>query len=68
MIDDELNEEIFADTSEAVAIVWWLVYLLGGRVDFPKDQEFWLDNFPTNTVLIRRFVDGKSLLIAETQD
>ncbi len=59
------DEEIFTDISEAIAIIWWLVSLLGGEVAFPMDEQFWKDNFPEQTRLVMRKENGLPVLVAE---
>ncbi len=62
-----VNEEIFdTDHPEQItAVVWWLVWLLGGRVAFPVDEQFWENNYPSNSRLAMRDENGIPMLIAE---
>lgn len=64
------DEEIFSPDfpEQTTAVVWWLVYLLGGQVSFPLDERFWIEEFPSNTRLTSRVSDGKVHLIAEYVD
>ncbi len=63
------NEEIFDNPPEqTVAVVWYLVHLLGGEVSFPMDAAFW-DNGPTagdNWLTLHR-EDDKVVLRANTR-
>ncbi len=65
-----VNEDIFdpEHMDQVIAVVWWLTYLLGGRVVFPIDEEFWLNNFPKNTKLVVRVENDQPMLIATYED
>lgn len=67
MTYEVFNEDIFDDMGQAVAIVWWLTHLLGDKVYFPVEEEYWLENFPAdgNSSLVLRQEDGKLVLTAE---
>lgn len=65
-MNEKVNEEIFSNVDEAVAIVWWLVYLLGGKVTFPTTNEFWEESFPANTRLVLTKEDDQLVMRAET--
>ncbi len=62
-----VNEELFDydKPEQIVAVVWWLTYLLGGKVAFPMDEQFWLTNFPEGTQLVMRVEDNQPVLVAE---
>jgi hypothetical protein len=62
---DRVNEEIFTDTTEACALVWWLTNQLGGKVGIPTDEKFWKDNYPEDTQLVLRKEEGQLVLVAE---
>lgn len=62
---DRVNEEIFSDTTEASALVWWLTTKLGGKVGIPTDEKFWKDNYPEDTQLVLRKENGELVLVAE---
>lgn len=61
----KINEEIFESQNESLAVMWWLLHLLGGKVVIPTDDEFWDTNFPQNTWVALREEDGKMVLVAE---
>lgn len=69
MADDEvfelINEEIFDDLSQAIPVMYWLVHLLGDKVSFPIDEQFWKDNYPEDARLILRKEDGKMIMYAQ---
>lgn len=67
-MNEKYDEEIFYNVDEAVAIVWWLVYLLGGKVTFPIQDEFWEKEFPDDTRLTLIKEDGQLVLKAERKD
>lgn len=63
------NEEIFeGDTEAAVAVVWWLVSLLGGKIVVPIDEESWNNNVPNDASLVMYKEDGKLIMEAERLD
>lgn len=61
----KINGEIFDDKEQAIAVMWWLLHLLGDRVVIPTDAEFWLSNFPADTWVALREEDGRMVLVAE---
>lgn len=61
----KINEEIFDTKTESLAVMWWLLHLLGGKVVIPTDDEFWNTNFPNDTWVALREEDGKMVLVAE---
>lgn len=61
----KIDGEIFDDKEQAIAVMWWLLHLLGGRVVIPTEPEFWLTNFPSNTWVALREEDGRMVLVAE---
>jgi hypothetical protein len=63
-----VDEEMFSSVSEAVPIVWWLVHLAGGKVAFPVEEEFWIDNCPQDTRLVLRKENNQLVLVAEAQN
>lgn len=63
-----VNEELFDSVEQAIPVMWWLVHLLGGEVSFPVDEDFWKENFPTDTRLTLRRKDGKLNMHAEKLD
>jgi hypothetical protein len=73
-VDDEIFEIVDEDLfdsdrlDQVVAVVWWLVHLLGGKVTFPMDEQFWIEAFPEDTRLVLRKEDGKLVLCAEKLD
>lgn len=67
-MNEKYDEEIFDNTSEASAVVWWLVNLLGGEVIFPLEREFYDENFPLDASLVLFQRDGKLILKAERLD
>lgn len=61
------DEEIFDSMEEALSVMWWVVHLLGGKVTFPVEEDFWLENFPEQTRLVLRKENGKLVLSAESK-
>lgn len=68
-VDEEIYElegtEIFSDLEQAVAIMYWLLHINGGKVVFPVDEEFWLTHYPKDARLVLRKEDGQLVLVAE---
>lgn len=64
LFDDEIFGE--AGYSVAVPIIWWLVHLLGDQVTIPDNDEFWLDNFPMDTMLTMTKENGELKLRSTT--
>jgi len=61
-------EPFNATPEEAEELIWWLVYLLGGRVTIPTDDEFWDNNLPEHRRLSVGHDDqGNPVLLAEQQ-
>lgn len=59
--------EIFNNEVELDTIVWYLLYLLGGKVVIPTDEEFWINAVPEDgdrRVVLRK-EDGQLVLVAE---
>lgn len=69
MIVELVNEDVFDvnHPEQIVAVVWWLVYLLGGKVTIPLDEEFWLTNYPEDTRLVMRIENGQMVMVAEQE-
>jgi hypothetical protein len=64
---EQVDEEIFDgdNMAQAVAIIWWLVHLAGGKVVFPIDEDFYLDYYPRDTRLVLRKEADQLVLVAE---
>lgn len=68
------NDEIFdymeedSDKEIAIAIIWWLTHLLGGKVVISQDRDFWDDNLPSDRSLVMYKEDGQVILAAERLD
>lgn len=67
LIFEQVNEEIFDDMGQAIAVMWWLVHLSGGKIVFPVEEDFWLNYYPQNTRLVLRKENGALVLVAEKQ-
>lgn len=60
------GEDIFdGNLSDAIAVMYWLVYLAGGEVAFPVDEEFWDTHYPEDARLVLRKKEGQLILAAE---
>lgn len=66
LVDEELFDPDRID--QVTAVVWWLVHLLGGKVAFPMDEDFWVENYPENSRLVMRVENGVPHLFAEKLD
>ena len=72
---DELFEkvnidEIFDNDAQLEAVMWYLLFLLGGKVVIPVDEQFWKDSVPDDgdRRIVLRKEDGKLVLVAERLD
>lgn len=63
-------ENIFDTDEELEAVLWYVLFLLGGKVVIPIDEEFWIDAVPSDEDrrIILRKENGKLVLVAETKD
>lgn len=63
------DEEIFdGNMGHAVAVVYWLVHLLGDKVYFPVEETFWIENFPEKARLALVPEGDKLVLMSEVLD
>jgi hypothetical protein len=62
--------EIFDNDAQLEAVVWYLLFLLGGKVVVPIEEDFWKDNVPDDgdRRIVLRKEDGKLVLVAEKLD
>lgn len=68
-IFEKINiDEIFDNDEQLETVVWYLLYLLGGKVVIPTESDFWKDNVPDggDRRIILRKEDGKLVLVAES--
>jgi hypothetical protein len=64
-----INEDMFDDLEQAIPVMWWLVHLLGGKVAFPMEEAFWLENYPKDSRLIlKKDENGNLAMYAEKLD
>lgn len=60
------DEDIFEGNWEhAIAVIWWLLHLQGGKVAFPITEDFWEQNFPPGTRLAMKVENGTLVLVSE---
>lgn len=60
-----VGTEIFDSVEDAIAILWWILHVTGGKIAFPTEEEFWLTNYPQGARLVLRKEDGKLVLEAQ---
>jgi hypothetical protein len=62
--------EIFTNDDQLETIMWYLLFLLGGKVVIPIDEDFWAENIPDedDRRIILRKEGGKLVLVAERLD
>lgn len=66
LVDEEVFD--FNQPHQVIAVVWWLVHLLGDKVVIPIEEDFWLTNFPETSRLVMRAEYGKLVLCSEQLD
>lgn len=61
--------DIFDTDEQADAVIWYLLFLLGGKVVIPINEEFWADSVPDDEDrrIVLRKEDGKLVLVAESK-
>jgi hypothetical protein len=61
-------DNIFDTNEELDAVFWYVLYLLGGKVVIPVDEDFWNDAVPNDEDrrIVLRKEDGKLVLLAES--
>ncbi len=58
--------EIFEGADDVtLAMLWWLVHLLGGKVVISQEEDFWDDNLPFDRSLVMFKENGQVILAAE---
>jgi hypothetical protein len=63
------DTEIFENSEDVqLAVIWWLTYLLGGKVVISQDGDFWDTNLPPDRSLVLYKEDGLVYLAAERLD
>jgi hypothetical protein len=61
-----VGEDIFdGNLADAVAVLYWILLLNGGKIVIPVDEEFWLANYPKDARLVLRKEGGQLVLAAE---
>lgn len=61
--------EIFEGAdSLTLAMLWWLVHLLGGKVVISQEEDFWDANLPFDRSLVMYKENGQVILAAERLD
>lgn len=61
-------DNIFDTNEELDAVFWYVLYLLGGKVVIPVDEDFWNDAVPSDEGrrIVLRKEAGKLVLLAES--
>lgn len=63
------DSEIFDEDPIVMrGVIWWLLGQLGGKVEVPTDEKFWLATYPEDASLVMYKEDGKIYLEAERLD
>lgn len=68
VFDKQGISQIFTSDEELETIIWYLLYLLGGKVVIPTEGKFWIENVPDgpDRRIILRKENGDLVLVAES--